>query len=227
MASAKALLGAVAGRFLFRHGEVTRVARLGERFVRVDVAGAELAGAPFVPGDKAQVFLPGIGMRTYTPITWADVGSTWFIGFLHGDGPGARWLREARAGDAVAFLGPRRSIDVRDVDGPLVLLGDETSLALAVSLTRARPERAVRVVLEAEAPEEVREVARQLEIELALVAVKGDIAALDRVLGEQLEGGATPVISGCAATIQALKRGRRGAGGKTKAYWAAGKRGLD
>jgi NADPH-dependent ferric siderophore reductase len=227
MASAKALLGAVAGRFLFRHGEVTRVKPLSAHFVRIDVAGEELVGAPFVPGDKVQVFFSGVGMRTYTPITWSAEGATWFVGYAHGQGPGSQWVREVKVKDEVALFGPRRSIDVSGVRSPVVVLGDETSLAVAVALTRGDAGRQVTVVLEAGAPDEVKEVARSLELTAVTVVARGDVAAMSSALGAQLALGATPVFTGRAATIQALKKQHPGAGGRTKAYWAEGKRGLD
>lgn len=171
MDSPKALLGAVAGRFLFRHGEVTAVARLSEHFARIDVAGRELERSGFVPGDKVQLFLPGLGM-----------------------------------------FGPRRSIDVRDLAGPLVVVGDETSVALAASLTQARAEGHVTAVLEAESPEETRDVVRQLQLTHVTVTARGQ---LEQNLLAQLDLGATPLFTG------------RAVGGKTKAYWADGKRGLD
>ena len=223
MASAKALLGAVAGRFLFRHGKVTAVAKLSERFVRIDVAGQELVGAPFEPGDKVQLYFAGIGMRTYTPVTWEASGRTWFLGFAHGEGPGSRWVREVKAGDEVAIFGPRRSIDVSSNHGPLVVVGDETSLAVTVALTRARVDRHVTAVLEAGAPEELRRVAKKLELGHVVVTARGQ---LEEALRAQLALGATPVFTGNAATIQTLKRNLK-ASGKTKAYWAAGKSGLD
>ncbi len=223
MASAKAILGAVAGRFIFRHGKVSAVERLSEHFTRIDVQGKELEGAPFTPGDKVQIFLPDIGMRTYTPVTW-EADRTWFIGYAHGEGPGSKWVRDVKQNDEVAMFGPRRSIDVSDVNGPLVVIGDETSVAVAVSLTRARIDRQVIVALEATSPDETREVARRLELTQVTVTPRGQ---LNEVVAAQLALGATPVFTGRAATIQALKQQLKSRGGKTKAYWAEGKRGLD
>jgi NADPH-dependent ferric siderophore reductase len=226
MASAKALLGAVAGRFLFRHGQVRQVSKLSEHFTRIDVVGTELAGAPFEPGDKVQVFLPSVGMRTYTPVTWAADGSTWFVGYAHGAGPGSQWVRAVKKGDEVALFGPRRSIDASSLPGPLVVVGDETSVAVALSLTRANAGRQVMALLEASSPEETRDVARQLELTNVTVFPRGALEPLGQALTAQLQLGATPIFTGRAATIQALKKGRS-VGGKTKAYWAEGKRGLD
>ncbi len=225
MGSARTFLGAVAGRFFFRHGKTTSVSRLSEHFTRIDVAGKELEGAPFTPGDKVQLYLPDEVMRTYTPVTW-EGERTWFIGFTHGEGPGSKWVRDVKVGDEVAMFGPRGSIDVRSLEGPLVVIGDETSVAVAVALTRAQ--RNVSVVLESSVPEETRSVIAQLELTDATVTALGQLA--DPVMA-QLERGATPVFTGRAASIQALKqvlkqRGRS-IGGKTRAYWAEGKRGLD
>ena len=215
---AKALLGAVAGRFLFRHGVATAVTALSEHFTRIDVRGAELDGAEFVAGDKVQVFLPGLGMRTYTPVTW-DRDATWFVGFKHGEGPGSKWVGSVKVGDEVAMMGPRRSIDSQNFAGPLVLLGDETSLAVAVAIARTKP---LVAVLEARVPDEVRRVAAAIGLEDVRVEARGDVEALAR----HVPADATPIFTGNAKTIQALKqRGLRG--GKAKAYWAEGKRGLD
>jgi NADPH-dependent ferric siderophore reductase len=223
MASAKALIGAVAGRFLFRHGAVTRVTPLGQRYRRIDVTGAELAGASFVPGDKVQVYFAGVGMRTYTPVTWSAEGATWFVGFAHGDTPGATWVRTVKQGDEVALFGPRRSLDVSALTQPLVVVGDETSLAVACALSRTH---AVTAVLEAGDVEELREVGAALELRGLTVVPRG---ALEPAVRAQLAAGAVPVFTGRAASIQALKRslGDLARTGKTKAYWADGKRGLD
>ena len=62
------------------------------------------------PGDKVQVFLPDIGMRTYTPLSWETRGATTFLAYVHGDTPGATWAKRVKAGDEVSFFGPRIAI---------------------------------------------------------------------------------------------------------------------
>lgn len=229
MSSAKALLGALAGRFIFRHGRVSAVTRLSEHFIRFDVEGPQLAGAKFVPGDKVQLFIAGDGMRTYTPIEWSSDGKTFFLGYVHGsDTPGANWVRNVKVGDEAPLFGPRRSIDASDLPGPVVFIGDETSVACAVAIARAKPSRHVTVLLEATHPDETREVTRALSLANVTVTERGKLEA---PLLAQLDVGATPIFTGRAATIQALKQGlksqQRAVGGLTKAYWAEGKRGLD
>src|SRR5690242_12421169 len=67
-------------------------------------------GKPFAAGAKVQVLLPSDDVRTFTPIR-APEGMI-LLGWRHGDGPGARWLDEVRAGDEVPFFGPQRSLTI-------------------------------------------------------------------------------------------------------------------
>jgi NADPH-dependent ferric siderophore reductase len=229
VSSAKALLGAIAGRFIFRHGRVSAVTRLSEHFIRFDVEGPQLAGVRFVPGDKVQLFIADEGLRTYTPVEWSSDGKTFFLGYVHGDAtPGAKWVRGVKVGDEAALFGPRRSIDATDLPGPLVFIGDETSVACALALARAKPSRHMTVLLEATHPHEVREVTRALALPNVTVTARGQLEA---PLLAQFDVGATPIFTGRAATIQALKQAlkaqQRNVSGLTKAYWAEGKRGLD
>lgn len=140
MASAKALFGAAFGRFLFRDASVTSVrsipvaaatAKGGFRIVELE--GADLQGVAWTPGDKVQFFLPGVGMRTYTPTSWDPTrGRATFFLYVHGTrSPGARWASELAVGTAARLFGPRRSLDFSS------LAGEETTL----SVTRRRSRR--------------------------------------------------------------------------------------
>jgi NADPH-dependent ferric siderophore reductase len=233
MTSAKAVLGAIAGRFFFRSSTVQTVEPLG-RFVRIEVKGESLRGAPWRPGDKVQVFLPDVGMRTYTPLQWGADGATSFLGYAHGDGPGSTWAKAIQVGDEVSFFGPRRSIEVSDVEAPLVCFGDETSVALALALSRARPTRKVTAVLEVNDRAEVRAALDAMGslLDVHLVARESKDAhwpALQEPLRAALSAGAFGLFTGRGASIQAVKRGLSAFSfaSKTKAYWADGKSGLD
>jgi NADPH-dependent ferric siderophore reductase len=231
--TARVMLGALAGRFLLRRSRVTSRETWG-RFVRLDLEGDSLRDAGFRAGDKVQAFLPGGGMRTYTPLHWSG-GSTSLLVFRHGEGPGAAWAGGLGEGDEVGFFGPRRSVDVSAVEGPLVVFGDETSLAVAVALSRARPQRTVTAVLEVG---EVSEARAALDgvgalLDVHLVRRREAAAHLPEVV-EHLRaslsaGDGFGIFSGRAASVQAVKRGLAGLefSSKTKAYWAEGKRGLD
>jgi NADPH-dependent ferric siderophore reductase len=169
-------------------------------------------------------------MRTYTPLQWAGT-TTSFLAFVHGDGPGASWARDARVGDEVQLFGPRRSLDVSDVSSPLVVLGDETSVALALALSRARPERKVSAVLEVQDRAEVRGALDAMGslVDAHLVEKAAGLDTLTSTLEAVLDTGAFALFSGRAATIQGVKQRVRArtVPSKTKAYWAEGKRGLD
>lgn len=223
---AKALFGAAVGKLFFTKSKVTEVHELAPRIRRIDVSGVELGKAKFTPGDKVQVFIPGEGMRTYTPFNWRGDSAS-FIGFSHGEGPGSRWVANVKPGDDVQFFGPRHSLDASSVNGAVVVIGDETSLAVARAFAE---NKRVSVVLEAQEINVVREVCAKLGL-TADVTARGDYDALFAKLSAQLDAGATPFFTGRAATTQQLKQRLRTAGrsfgGKTKAYWADGKRGLD
>jgi NADPH-dependent ferric siderophore reductase len=236
MASAKTFIGSVLGSFLFHKATVTLVRELSPRFRWLELEGTSLRGEPCEAGDKVQVFLPGIGMRTYTPLAWnSRKGSVAFLVHLHGSGPGADWGRQARAGDEVRFLGPRHSLKLGEQPGPVVLFGDETSFGVAYSL-RTDGKRDVTCVFEVSQRAEVAPVLRELGLEDTDVERRdGDAhlsevherlrAALQRTPGAQL------VMTGRAQSIQALKARFKTEGaspsGKNKAYWSVGKTGLD
>lgn len=231
MATAKGLFSALAGRFLFRHAKVTAVETLSPRFRRLEAQGTEFANVDFTPGDKVQIFLLGEDMRTYTPVTWDRAsGTASFIGFIHGDTLGSRWLREVKVGDQIELFGPRGSVAVNDGQGPVLVFGDETSVAVALSLTRANPAREVITVLETDAVDEVKTVTTAVGLTATIIA-RGATQEAATAMEPALARGAFPVLTGNAASIQALKQHFAKSGqslkGKTKAYWAKGKSGLD
>ncbi|WP_426750286.1 siderophore-interacting protein [Myxococcus sp. Y35] len=236
MASAKALLGSVLGRFLFTDSRVTQVHERSHVFRQIDCEGPALKGQGWTPGDKVQVFLPGLGMRTYTPLSWDEErGATSFLVYLHGDSPGARWGRDVKVGDTIQFFGPRRSLALEAGNAPVVLFGDETSFAVA-SAFRTAGRRDVTPLFEVTAPDACAPVLRELGFEGQAVAREPGDAHLAHVherLREVMRAkpGAVLVMTGRAQSIQALRARLRGDGDratpKVKAYWAVGKAGLD
>ncbi|RKH11292.1 siderophore-interacting protein [Corallococcus sp. CA053C] len=236
MASAKALLGSVLGRFLFHDSKVTQVRDVSRAFRQVDCEGPALRGQGWTPGDKVQVYLPGLGMRTYTPMSWDEQrGATSFLVYLHGDSPGAKWGRDVKAGDTVQFFGPRRSLVLDEGAAPVVLFGDETSFAVAHAL-RTAAKRDVTPIFEVSSREDCQPALRELGFEGQDVERQAGDAHLAQVherLREALRAkpGATLVMTGRAQSIQALRSKIRSDGEratpKVKAYWAVGKEGLD
>ena len=224
------------GQFFLDSATVTRVREPAPRFRWVELEGASLRGKPCEPGDKVQVFLPEAGMRTYTPLAWdAQKGTTSFLVYLHGTGPGAEWGRRVSVGDTVRFFGPRHSLKLGEGNGPVVLFGDETSFGVAWSL-RTDGKREVLPVFEVSRREDAAPMLRELGLE----GTDLERQAADAHLGEAHERlraalarapHASLVMTGRAQSIQALKArfktGAPAASGKNKAYWSVGKTGLD
>ena len=231
MSSAKAILGGMLGRFIFRAAQVAELSDPAPGFRRITLEGDALRGGSWQPGDKLQVFLPAIGTRAYTPLLWdAQLGRTALLVYVHGDGPGATWARDLAVGDAVQLFGPRRSISANGAPA-IVVFGDETSVGLTHALKRDRGGRQVIAVLEVSRSADCDAVLQALALEATLV----QRSAADQHLGDVAEHlraalraqpQALLVMTGRARSIQSLKRELR-AKATTKAYWAPGKVGLD
>ncbi|WP_166454952.1 siderophore-interacting protein [Duganella aquatilis] len=171
--------------------------------------------------------------RTYPPIDWdAANGRTRILVYLHGDAPGTRWARALRAGDRCVVFGPRKSVRL-DAPSGVILFGDETSLGLAAALASQAP---LHLLLEVSADADAA--LGQLGLRDAqccgrnasdthLIALEGRLSAL-----LQAHPAADIVLSGRAGAIQPMARllrqhGVAAAQRQSKAYWAAGKTGLD
>ncbi|MBX3223057.1 MAG: siderophore-interacting protein [Labilithrix sp.] len=237
MASGHSVFGAIVGRLLFREVTTLEIRDLGRSFRLVRFGGDALRSATWEPGDKMQIYLPGQGMRTYTPMTWdVDGGVAELLVFVHGTSPGAEWGRRLRVGDRWQLFGPRRSIRGAGPADPFVLFGDETSFGVARALTDAKGASRVRCVFE------VNDVAES-EAALAAVGVSGTtlerqpadahLAATSERLIDELAAhpSAALVMTGRAQSIQLvrahLKAKRALRAGTVKAYWSVGKTGLD
>lgn len=237
MVSGKALLGSVFGRFLFKSAEVVEKRQHSAHFLSLRLRGEDLCGVEWLAGDKAQVFLPGVGARTYTPLSWdAEQGTTVFLIYAHGSGPGATWARSAREGDVVQFLGPSRSL-VAPRAGRTVLFGDETSFGVAHALVSRRPELPLRCVFEVSQRREAASVLAEYGLEGASLVERtrddGHLEDAHERIRVLLDGGADAdlVMTGRAQAIQLLRRRMKNDGAprpaQIKAYWSLGKRGLD
>src|SRR5262249_40190794 len=126
-------------RLLMRPARATAVTSLSENFRLIDFQGEALKYCAWSPGDKVQMKLDGgLSTRTYTPIEWdRELGTTRFIAYCHGAGPGSEWARSVIVGDERQFFGPRASLELVSRAPTTVLFGDETSFGLAVALERS------------------------------------------------------------------------------------------
>ncbi len=223
-------------RMFFTTATVAKVADIAESFRLIELEGPALRKSRGGPGDKIQVRAARFGMRTYTPVGWdADRGRTRICAFTHGAGPGARWVSTLREGDPCSFFGPRGSVSLAKITGPIVLFGDETSLGIAAALS-ALGVPGSRIVLEATSSAAATRVVNTLELgSTDVVAKTSDDAHLQRaselVAEAATASDVTVVLTGRARSIVEVRRLLRqrsvSAAIKSKAYWADGRTGLD
>jgi ferric-chelate reductase (NADPH) len=223
-----------------RSARVVAIEDLNAMFRIVTLGGDALREVQWTPGDKIQIQLGGWVQRTYTPLDWDPAkGLTRILAYLHSDGPGTRWAREAHVGDDCVFFGPRRSIDLTQLQAPAILFGDETSFGLAAALKNTgAANRRVDLLFEVSTPVESESVIERLglgDVHMRACA-QNDVHLTD--IEERMRAvleARQPlqfVLTGKSTSIQRIRRWLRQHGGSSakfqnKAYWAPGKKGLD
>lgn len=234
----KKALGETVGRLLFRELRVTTTRAIAARFRRIDLASDELQRVSFGAGDKIQLMVGDGETRTFSPFAFDGArGAMSLLVHLHGEAsPGALWGKQAAVGDRVRAFGPRGSLPLTTMQGPVVLFGDETSFGVARALLEHRGDgRDLSFVFEttdvdsAAAALEHLELPRESVVALENVPQQAEAkirGALERHPNAHL------VLTGRAPSIQALRaafkqRPMAHSGQRVRAYWAPGKRGLD
>jgi ferric-chelate reductase (NADPH) len=230
-------LAELVSRPLFHTARVTTVEDVTPRVRLISLAAGWARPGSWRPGDKVQVRMTGLSTRTYTPVVVDDAGDGFgLVAFVHGDGPGARWVRGLDVADEVAVFGPRRSLDCSSLTGPVVLVGDETAVGLAAAVAGVAGVD-LWCAFEATEPDDVRAPAERLGLAVDHVVARTEGGAhRDGLAAEVAErigvGDTTLVASGDAATVAAVRRHLKDQGMRpdrtlAKAYWAEGRRGLD
>lgn len=119
---------------------VTEIQDLAPRVRCIRIAGNELKGIDWTPGQKVKLKVDDWS-RSYTPARvdseagWMDI-----VFFLHGNGSASQWAAGVVEGERVRFNGP-----VNSMPGPegtpdwALFLGDETAIGLAAALLEALP----------------------------------------------------------------------------------------
>jgi NADPH-dependent ferric siderophore reductase len=240
MASLKSLVRDKLSQLFFNELTVESVRDVTPHFRQLQVAGDWLRTAQYGAGDKLQIMIAEAGPRTYTPFAHDTAhGRLALLAYVHGTTPGAVWMERVRVGQQFRAFGPRGSLPLGTGQGPVVFVGDETSIGAAAALHQARAARdPLAFVFECTDVVECELVLSDLGIAaFQLVArqpgsahLAALTAAIRRALGEHAN--AQLVLTGHAQTIQGvrglLKQEAVAYGGqKVKAYWADGKKGLD
>jgi NADPH-dependent ferric siderophore reductase len=224
MSSAKGKLVRLFGSLLLSHAKVIAAEAVGG-FRRLRLQGD---GLKVHAGDKVQVLLPSDDVRTYTPIAWRD-GSIVVLGWTHANGPGAKWLAQVEVGSDVSFARPQRSLSLPE--GPVILVGDETSVGVAASFEVAQPGQ-VQAVFQGASPDSIRAAAASVELQSVKVVAQGDTKTTVEAILQAREAAtkASIVLTGGSELVVAVRAALREQGirdVKTKAYWIPGKVGLD
>ena len=224
-------------RLLMKPARIVENTPLAEGFRRLTLESPAFKGLPWVPGQKIQVAMGSAFVaRTFTPIDWdADAGRTRIVGYAHGDGPGSAWIADAQPGDSCDVFGPRASLDVGHA-GPRVMIGDETSIGLALAASRRAASGASRYLFEVNALAHARDALARLDlagVEL-FERTPGDthLAGIAHRLPALAAAGARFVLTGKASSVQQLRRALKTSGVAAsrilaKPYWAPGRTGLD
>lgn len=181
----------------------------------------------FAAGAKVQLLLPTDDMRTYTPIP--DLEGMRLLGWREAGGPGTRWLSHVRQGDELRFLGPQRSLELER--GPTVIVGDETSVALAAAFAIERPGR-VHAVIQSDAAGDVRSAVDSSAFAQLDVVPRGDTCSTVEAIADSLYDSphASMALTGASGLVASVRDALRRAGVqnmKTKTYWIPGRSGLD
>ena len=240
MASFSAVIRDKLSQIVFKALTLDEARDLSPHFRRLRFSAPWLRTAACAPGDKLQIMINEAGPRTYTPFDHdATSGSLDLVAYVHADTATGSWVRAARPGSSCRVFGPRGSLSLSSVHGPVVFFGDETSFGTATSLQRARGAAdGVSYVFEVSEPTEATEVLGQLGLQApALIARKpahGHLDALEDAVRSAVEKrpNARLVLTGHAQSIQGLRKRLKAkplqaSGQSVKAYWADGKRGLD
>ncbi|HTU58979.1 MAG TPA: hypothetical protein VMF89_11110 [Polyangiales bacterium] len=240
MASIGTVLRDKLSQIVFKALVVDEVRDLSPHFRRLRVSAPWLRGAAAAPGDKLQIMINEAGPRTYSPFGHdADGGTLELVAYVHGETPTATWIRDVRVGTSMRVFGPRGSLALASLTGPVVFVGDETSFGTALALQRARAAAdGVSYVFESTNTQEADGVLRELGLSAATTVARqpghGHLGALERAVRAACgqHPGARLVLTGHAQTIQALRKRLKAqpvqsSGQSVKAYWADGKRGLD
>lgn len=223
MSSVKGKLVRLVSRFALARGTVVSTQLFGgfQRVVLRSDATKPQAGT------KLQLLLPTDDVRTYSPIASPD--GIVLLGWVHAGGPGAHWMANAKPNEVLPYAGPQRSLTLGA--GPVVLVGDETSVAVAAAFANERPGQ-VYAVIQSEAAQDVLAAAGSVGLEPIEVAPRGDTGATVAIVQKRLRvwPNAVVAVTGGSELVVAVRAALRSEGVKnikTKAYWIPGKTGLD
>ncbi|MEW2130325.1 siderophore-interacting protein [Streptomyces sp. NPDC005435] len=226
-----ALLNPVLDLLMLR-GTVTAVERFTARMRRLRIEGEALAGLDVLPGQQVRVLVgTALTRRTYSVWRYDTAGALELCVLDHpGDGPGARWAREAAVGDEVRLGKPEGSFTLRTGASHHVFVGDETASVAFGAMLAALPSGArVSGCVETDTVGDRLPLAHAGRIDWVL---RGEIPLAEAVGRLSPAPGGVAYVAGEARAVQAVRHVLRDAGWDrrsvlTKPFWTPGKRGME
>jgi NADPH-dependent ferric siderophore reductase len=114
------------------------------RLRRLQLSAPQLDGFSYQPGQDIMLLVAAAGnrpvRRRYTIRTLDSARRLLTIDVvLHGDGPGERWVRAARAGDRIEGIGPRGKITASPSADWHLFIGDESAQPAIFAMTESLP----------------------------------------------------------------------------------------
>ncbi|MGA5319959.1 siderophore-interacting protein [Streptomyces seoulensis] len=226
-----ALLNPVLDLLMLR-ATVTSVERFTARMRRLRIEGDALAGLDVLPGQQVRVLVgSALTRRTYSVWRHERSGALELCVLDHeGDGPGARWAREAKAGDEVRLGKPEGSFTLRPDAAHHVFVGDETASVAFGAMLAALPDGSrVSGCVETATADDRLPLTHAGRLDWVL---RGTVPLPEAVGRLAPAPGGIAYVAGEARTVQAVRHVLRDAGWDrrsvlTKPFWAPGKRGLE
>ncbi|ROO84016.1 siderophore-interacting protein [Actinocorallia herbida] len=229
--------GWVLDRLLVR-GTVAAAEDAGGRWRRVRVEG--VPGLEWKPGQQVRVQVGELSLRgafdllrTYSVWDY-EGGAVELRVFTHGDGPGARWGREVKAGDEIMFKAPEGNLTLREGAAGHLFVGEETASVAFGALTRGLGAAARAVVETGDPADRLPLDADVTWLDRGTDSAHDSARLVEAVAAlSDLKPGTIAYLAGEAKTCQSVKRHllhdrswpRRDI--VVKPFWTPGKRGMD
>jgi NADPH-dependent ferric siderophore reductase len=125
--------------------EVAEVVDRSPRIRRIGLTGEGLDGFHYDPGQDVMILLESLGdralSRRYTIRDFDERQRLLHIEVVQhdADGPGQRWIAQAKAGDVVSVVGPRGKITLNPDAEWHLFVGDESFIPGALNMLEALP----------------------------------------------------------------------------------------
>ncbi|TGL40380.1 siderophore-interacting protein [Leptospira perdikensis] len=218
--------------------KISKIERLTNTFVLIEMTGKKLKESKWVPGGKVQVDVGNLTYRTFTPINVDKAeGKLSFLCYEHHNGPASHWLSTLKVGDTCEVFGPRESLDFSDLEGDAILFGDETSFGIAKVLQNKVGKKS-HLFFELTSVETNKEALEKLGVTGQRMLERSADGSHLQKLSQEIVDRISQIpdtkvfLTGRASSIQQVRNYLKNSGIptnklKVRAYWADGKIGLD